>query len=169
MRVLGVCGSLQAKSANRSLLELAARMAPPGMTVHLYDGLRTLPHFDPDLELDGETPEPVRSLREAIGGSDALLIACPEYGFSLPGALKNMVDWLIGSGELERKLVAVTASTVHPERGRMGLQALLQTLSAVSAQVVGGEPTVRGGGEAAGIRALLEALQARNACAAGHF
>lgn len=139
------------------------------MTVSLYDGLRTLPHFDPDLEVDGVAPQSVRQLRAAVGGSDALLIVCPEYGFSLPGALKNMIDWLIGSGELERKLVAVTASTVHPERGRMGLQALLQTLSAVSAQVVGGEPTVRGQGEEATIRALLEALQARNACAAGHF
>ena len=169
MRILGVCGSLQAKSANLSLLQTAARLAPPGMTVSLYDGLRTLPHFDPDLEVDGVAPEPVQRLRAAVRESDALLIACPEFGFSLPGALKNMIDWLIGSGELERKLIAVTASTVHPERGRMGLSALLQTLSAVSAQVVGGEPTVRGAGEEAAVRALLGALKARSACAAGHF
>lgn len=169
MRVLGVCGSLQAKSANLSLLETAVRVAPAGMTVSLYGGLRSLPPFDPDLEADGEAPAPVRALRAQIAASDALLIACPEYGFSLPGALKNLIDWLIGSGELEGKPVAVTASTVHPSRGRMGLQALLQTLSAVSARVVGGEPTVRGEGEAAAVRALLEGLRHRIASAPGHF
>jgi len=170
MRVLAVCGSLQSKSSNLSLLETARRVAPAGMEVTLdQDLLRRLPHFDPDLERDGAAPEPVRAWRAQIAQSNALLIACPEYGFSLPGALKNGIDWVIGSGELERKLTAVTASTVHPQRGRLGLQALLQTLSAVSAEVVGGEPTVRGDGEEAAVRALLAALEARMQGAAGRF
>src|SRR5664279_1571574 len=121
MRVLGICGSLQQKSANLTLLQVAAQVAPEGMQVHLYDGLRELPHFNPDLE-QAEPPPAVAALRSAISSSDALLIATPEYGHSLPGALKNAVDWLIGTGELEGKLVAVTASTVAPERGRKGLE-----------------------------------------------
>ena len=88
MRILAVCGSLQQKSGNLTLLERAAALAPPGMELQLYDGLRDLPHFNPDLEQGGALPA-VNALREAVAHSDALLIAMPEYGHSLPGALKN--------------------------------------------------------------------------------
>ena len=105
MRILAICGSLQANSSNLTLLRLAAARAPEGVEVVIYDGLGTLPHFNPDLEASAPLPE-VQALRGALAGSDALLIACPEYGHSLPGALKNAIDWVIGSGELERKVVA---------------------------------------------------------------
>lgn len=143
MKILGICGSLQAESANLILLRAAAATAPAGIEVQLFDGLRDLPLFNPDLESSG-APDAVRAWREAIASSDALLIASPEYGHSLPGALKNAIDWVIGSGELERKVVAVTASTPGLERGRLGLQALRVTLGAVKAEIVGGEPIVRG-------------------------
>ena len=142
MRVLAVCGSLQAKSSNLTLLKLAVASAPEGVEVSIFDGLRDLPHFDPDLEATGVPPS-VDAWRAALSRSDAVLIASPEYGHSLPGSLKNAVDWVIGSGELERKVVAITAATPGPERGRLGLQALRQTLLAVSATIVGGEPIVR--------------------------
>ena len=143
MLILAVCGSLQQKSSNLSLLQRAVELAPEGVEVSLFDGLRDLPLFNPDLEQEGELPA-VALFRRAIASSDALLVATPEYGHSLPGALKNGVDWLIGSGELERKVVAVTASVNFPERGRRGLSALQQTLRAVSARLVGGDPVVRG-------------------------
>jgi hypothetical protein len=79
----------------------------------LFDGLRHLPHFNPDMELSG-VPDSVRVWRQALAESDAVLVACPEYGFSLPGALKNGVDWVIGSGELEHKVVAITAAVPAP-------------------------------------------------------
>jgi chromate reductase len=82
--------------------------------------------------------------RRALAESDAVLIATPEYGFSLPGVLKNGIDWAIGSGELEGKVVAITAAVPAPERGRRGLQALRDTLSAVRATIVGGEPIPKG-------------------------
>lgn len=144
MRILAICGSLQRRSGNLSLLELARSLAPPGVEVTLFDGLRSLPHFDPDIEADGLAPEAVVALRKVISESDALLIATPEYGHSLPGSLKNAIDWLIGSGELERKIVAITAAVPIEERGRRGLTALASTLHAVSAQIVGGEPIARG-------------------------
>jgi len=143
VRILGVCGSLQAESANLALLRTAAASAPDGVDVVLYDGLRQLPHFDPDTDASGEPPS-VRDWRRALADSDAVLIASPEYGHSLPGALKNAIDWVIGSGELERKVVAITAAVPAPERGRLGLQALRQTLGAVRATIVGGEPIPRG-------------------------
>src|SRR3954470_13960100 len=143
MRILGICGSLQAKSGNLALLNIAAASTPPGVEVVLFDGLRELPHFNPDIEASG-TPESVMRWRRALSESDAVLIATPEYGFSLPGVLKNGIDWVIGSGELEGKVVAITAAVAAPERGRRGLQALRDTLSAVRATIVGGEPIPKG-------------------------
>jgi NAD(P)H-dependent FMN reductase len=143
VRILGVCGSLQAESANLALLRTAAASAPDGVDVVLYEGLRQLPHFDPDVEASG-APAPVRDWRQALADCDAVLFASPEYGHSLPGALKNAIDWVIGSGELERKVVAITAAVPGPERGRLGLQALRQTLGAVRATIVGDEPIPRG-------------------------
>ena len=157
MRILAISGSLQARSSNLVLLESAAAHAPAGVEVVVFDGLRNLPQFDPDLEATAPLPE-VEAWRRALDASDALLIASPEYGFSLPGSLKNAIDWVIGSGELEQKIIAVTASVNHPERGRRGLKALLEPLGAVSATIVGGEPITRGPSFDADVAALLGAL-----------
>ena len=143
MKILAISGSLQAKSKNAALLTIAQRSAPPGVELILFDGLRDLPHFNPDLEVD-VAPESVMVWRQALASSDALLIASPEYGFSLPGVLKNAIDWVIGSGELEGRVIAVTAAVPGPERGRRGLRALCDTLSAVRAEIVGGEPIQMG-------------------------
>jgi len=141
-RILTVCGSLQARSGNRALLDGAARLASAGVEVLAFEGLRDLPPFDPDLA-EGSV-EAVERWRRALHESDAVLIACPEYGFSLPGVLKNAIDWVIGSAELEGKIVATTASVSFPERGRRGLEALHVPLRAVSARIVGGHPIVKG-------------------------
>jgi len=160
MRILAISGSLQAKSTNLALLTEAASVVPPGVEFVLFDGLRDLPHFDLDIEADA-IPESVLRWRQALADSDAVFIASPEYGFSLPGVLKNGIDWVIGSGELEGKVVGITAAVPGPERGRRGLQALRDTLAAVRATIVGGEP-IRTGPElerdvAALLRALIEA------------
>jgi NAD(P)H-dependent FMN reductase len=123
----------------------------------IFDGIRDLPHFNPDLEARGPLPAVVE-WRRVLAESAGLLIASPEYGFSLPGALKNGIDWVIGSGELERKVVAVTAAVPSAERGRRGLKALRDTLSAVSARIVGGEPIARGPSFAPEVEALLLTL-----------
>jgi len=154
VRILAVLGSLGAKSSNLDLLNNAVTLSSPTMQVTLFNELGSLPFFDPDIAWN-EAPPSVLALREAIANSDALLIACPEYGHSLPGLLKNAVDWLIGSGELECKIVAITASVPHAERGRQGLAALGQTLAAVRSQLVRDEPIVRGPGAQ---EALLDVL-----------
>lgn len=163
MRILAVCGSLKAGSGNLALLKIAAASVPPGVDVVVFTGLGDLPHFNPDLEASG-VPESVARWRRALAESDAVLIASPEYGFSLPGALKNGIDWVIGSGELERKVVGITAATASPERGRGGLRALRDTLSAVRATIVGGDPIPDGPNlqfqAAALAHALIEAAAA---------
>lgn len=157
MQILAVCGSLSKASGNLTLLRQARALAPEGVEVRLFDGLRELPHFNPDLETDGEQPA-VAEWRRALQASSAVLIASPEYGHSLPGALKNGIDWVIGSGELERKLVAITCAVPALSRGRLGLKALADTLGAVSAQVIGAEPIARGPHFEREVGALLLAL-----------
>src|SRR5262249_42944404 len=120
-------------------------------------GLGHLPHFDPDVDPD-DAPPAVRALRQTIAASDSVLIAAPEYGHSLPGVLKNAIDWLIGSGELEQKVVAITASVPSVERGRQGRAALGRTPGAAPAVIVSDEPIARGPTSEAIIRDVLRRL-----------
>ena len=160
MRIVGICGSLQASSANLTLLHSAADVLPDGVQYEIFDGIRDLPLFNPDIEAKGQAPEPVLRWRAELAAADALLIASPEYGHSLPGSLKNAIDWVIGSAELDNKVVGVTASVNHESRGGRGLDALLRTLAAVSARVVGGTAIARGPEERARLRDLVEAISA---------
>ncbi|HUO74569.1 MAG TPA: NADPH-dependent FMN reductase [Solirubrobacteraceae bacterium] len=136
LRVLGISGSLQARSSNAAVLRAAARLAPTGMELVLFDGLAVVPPLDVDL--DGEhsaTPTPVHALRAAVGTAEGLLIVSPEYAHSVPGVLKNALDWLVASGELAALPVAlIGASSTHTGAIR-GQLALIQTLLAQSAQI----------------------------------
>jgi len=160
VKILGVCGSLQSASGNRALLDVAARAAASdGVDFEPFEGLREIPPFDPDLDAAG-SPEPVLAWRRALAGSDAVLVASPEYGFSLPGVLKNAIDWAIGSGELEGKVVGLTAAVKIEGRGKRGLEALADTLRAVSARIVGGAGILRGASFERDVAALVSALVA---------
>ena len=92
MKVLGIAGSLRQDSHNARLLRAAADELPSGVELELWDGLRDVPPYDEDA--DGElAPAAVRELRAAIASADAILIATPEYNASIPGVLKNALDW----------------------------------------------------------------------------
>ena len=99
MHLLAISGSLRAGASNTALLEAAARVAPPGVTVELYPGVAALPHFNPDLDTpDGDhLPAGAAELRALVGRADALLLSTPEYAHGLPGSFKNVVDWFVGS------------------------------------------------------------------------
>ena len=92
MRVLAISGSLRKDSYNTGLLHAAAEVAPDGVEVVIYDGLREIPPYDQDDEA-GAVPAEVLHLRRAIEDADALVFATPEYNGSVPGVLKNAVDW----------------------------------------------------------------------------
>ena len=92
MRLLGISGSLRRDSYNTRLLRVAGELAAPGTTLELFEGLKGVPPYDEDDDVD-PTPEGARRLREAIAEADAVLIATPEYNSSLPGQLKNALDW----------------------------------------------------------------------------
>ncbi len=91
LRVLGIAGSLRAGSYNRALLRAAQELAPEGMEIATFD-LAPIPAYNADVERQG-LPEPVAALKAAIRGADVLLIATSEYNRSIPGVLKNALDW----------------------------------------------------------------------------
>jgi chromate reductase len=93
MRVLGISGSLRRDSYNSGLLRAAASLLPPAAELEVYDGLKAIPPYDADDDV-APGPEPVRELREAVADADAVLIATPEYNASVPGVLKNALDWV---------------------------------------------------------------------------
>jgi chromate reductase len=91
VRLLGISGSLRKASYNTGLLRAAGELLPVETTLELFD-LSALPLYNDDVRLLS-FPEPARMLRERIAGADALLIACPEYNYSISGVLKNAIDW----------------------------------------------------------------------------
>ncbi len=133
MKILGVCGSLRKGSYNRMLLNAAIELAPSGMEIEVYDGLRELPHFDQDFEKD--PPGVVRALKAAVKQADGILFVTPEYNHSIPGPLKNAIDWLSrppGDNSLAHKQVAVFgcgASTFGAVRMQIAFREILFSLS----------------------------------------
>jgi chromate reductase, NAD(P)H dehydrogenase (quinone) len=148
MRILGISGSLRRGSHNRELLRAAAAALPPGVDLVEWDGLADLPAFNEDEE---KTPaEPVRALLDLIASADALLIATPEYNASLPGALKNALDWAsrpFASSVLRGKPSAVIGASTGPFGAVWAQAELRKTLTASGANVVDAELPV---GTAAG-------------------
>jgi chromate reductase len=129
MRVLAISGSLRAKSTNTSALKAAARLAPSGMDIVLYDGLATLPHFNPDLDTD-VPPAPVLALRRELGSCQGLLLSSPEYARGIAGAMKNALDWLVGSLEFPGKPVALINASPRATDADAHLRLTLTTMSA---------------------------------------
>jgi chromate reductase len=105
VKIFAISGSLRSGSLNSMLLRAAARLAPPGISVELYRDLGTLPLFNPDLEI--ADPRPVAALHQRIIGSDAVLIASPEYARGVTGAIKNALDWMVGNESFVDKPVGL--------------------------------------------------------------
>ena len=104
--LLAISGSLRGRSTNSAALRAAARAAArDGISVDVVEVVRDLPAFDPDL--DERPPDPVRRFRRACDEARGFLVAVPEYTFGIPGAFKNALDWVVGSGSLYRKPVLV--------------------------------------------------------------
>ncbi|MFC9692543.1 NADPH-dependent FMN reductase [Kribbella sp. NPDC056951] len=112
IRILGISGSLRAGSLNTALLRAAQKYAPAGVTIDLYDGLAELPHYNGDLDTEENLPVQARELRDLIRAADGVLIATPEYNYSIPGALKNAIDWA--------SRPAATSSLLHKPVAIMG-------------------------------------------------
>lgn len=136
-RVLAIPGSLRRESYNRSLVQAAVSLTPPHMSLTVYESLDTIPVFNEDRE--NPPPVGVARLREAVASSDGLLIATPEYNQSLPGVVKNVIDWLSrsdGPEGLAGRPVAVTGITTGPWGTRLAQTQLRQVLTSTQALVL---------------------------------
>jgi NAD(P)H-dependent FMN reductase len=134
-RVLAISGSTRHGSTNTALCRTAARCAPQGVVVECWPDIAALPHFNPDQDHD-PLPDPVVALRSAIAAADAVLFCTPEYAGTLPGTLKNLLDWTVGGTELSDKPVAWVNVAGDPQRGQGAHDALATVLGYVQARIV---------------------------------
>jgi chromate reductase len=138
MRILGISGSLRRDSFNTKLLHDAASLLPEGAELHVWDGLKAVPPFDEDDEA-GPVPASVAQLREALAGADAVLFSTPEYNSSVPGQLKNALDWVsrpFQTNPLRNKPVAVVGASTAGFGAVWAQADLRKILARIGARVV---------------------------------
>ena len=138
MRVLAIAGSLRPDSYNRKLLLAARAMLPLDVELELFDGLRAVPPYDEDDDVE-PAPVAVARLRAAIAGADAILFATPEYNSSIPGQLKNAIDWAsrpLATNVLRNKPVAVVGASTGAFGAVWAQADLRKVLGSTGARVV---------------------------------
>jgi chromate reductase len=142
MKILAVSGSLREQSYNTALARAAVALAPAGVEIELYDALGELPPYDEDVDRLNE-PDVVRDLRDRIEDADALFFVTPEYNGSIPGVLKNAIDWASrpprGGAALWGKTAAVAGATTGQYGAIWAQQDLRRVLGIAGARVIDGE------------------------------
>lgn len=128
MKVLAICGSLRKASYNAMALRAAQKLAPAGMTIEVAD-IAAIPMYNDDVRVAGE-PQPVADLKAKVRTADAVLLVSPEYNFSVPGVLKNTLDWMSRPPEppFDGKVVAIMGASGGPlgtARGQYDLRKIL--------------------------------------------
>jgi chromate reductase len=151
MRILGISGSLRRDSHNTALLRAAAEMLPPGVELELFDGLRNVPLYDADIDTPELQGAGVDALKDAIERADAVLIATPEYNHSIPGQLKNALDWLsrpLAESPLREKPAAVIGASTGMFGAVWAQAEARKVLGAIGARVLDRELPVPSADEA---------------------
>ena len=139
MHVLVLVGSLRAGSTNRQLAGAAVAHLPAGVQATVFERLAELPHYSEELDHDDALPQPARDLREAVADADALLLVTPEYNGSLPGALKNAVDWVSrprGAAAITGKPAAVLGASGSPRGAQWAREDGVKVLQVAGAHVL---------------------------------
>ena len=180
MKILAISGSLRAGSHNTDLLQAAAAVAPDGIDIRLYEGLKEIPPYDADDDVPGNRPLPVQRLKEALEDADAVLIATPEYNSSIPGVLKNALDWAsrpLAESPVRNKPAAVLSSSTGMFGGVWAAAETRKVLGALGARTLEDTVAVAKAHERLAdgvdatlldelrtvVDALAEAVEARNA------
>ena len=136
MKILGISGSLRRDSYNSALLRAAAELTGDGVELEIWDDLKAVPPYDEDDDA-GEAPASVAKLRAAIAGADAVLLSTPEYNSSVPGQLKNALDWVsrpIRTNALRNKPVAVIGASTGMFGAVWAQAELRKVVSAIGAR-----------------------------------
>jgi len=135
LTLLAISGSVRAGSSNTALLQAAAALAPGDATIEIFTALDALPHFNPDLDGEGQEPPPaVAALREGISRAAGLIICCPEYAHGVPGSMKNALDWLVSYADFAGKPVVLWNASAAG--GNYAQASLVETLRTMSARVL---------------------------------
>ena len=131
IKILAICGSLRASSSNSLIIRTVGEMVPANVEYTIYGDMAQIPAFDDS----NTTPEPVAAFRKFVNEADGVFICTPEYAFGVPGALKNALDWTVGTSEfVDKPLALVTASSL----GKNAHAALLLIFKAISANIPDG-------------------------------
>jgi chromate reductase, NAD(P)H dehydrogenase (quinone) len=144
MKVLGISGSLRRDSYNTKLLRAAEELLPSDVELEFYEGLKEIPPFDEDDDVY-PAPASVAALRQAVAEADAVLISTPEYNVSIPGQLKNALDWVsrpIATNTLRNKPVAVVGASTGAFGAVWSQAELRKVLATIGARVVEGDVAV---------------------------
>jgi len=128
-KVLAICGSTRTQSANLSIIQFLAKLMSSEIEFEIYKDLSALPHFNPDLDKN-EAPPIVEQLRDKIRKADGVLICTPEYVFSLPGALKNVIEWCVSTTIFSEKPVALITASASGAIAHESLQLVMKTIYA---------------------------------------
>lgn len=127
MKILALSGSLREKSYNKSAIEALSQVVPEGVEVSVFDGIRDLPLFNPDLE--EERVPAVERFKGALGNSDGLVIASPEYAHGISGAMKNALDWLVSGEEFIRIPIMLINTSPRAHHAQEALREVVVTMS----------------------------------------
>lgn len=127
--VLAISGSVRKHSSNQLLLRIIKDQAKYLFEINIFDGIDTLPHFNPDYSLEN-TPETVLHFRNAIAKADAVIICTPEYIFSLPGSLKNAIEWCVATTVFSQKPAGLITAAASGAKAHEQLLLLMKTLEA---------------------------------------
>jgi chromate reductase, NAD(P)H dehydrogenase (quinone) len=141
VKILGLSGSLRSESHNTALLRAAGELLPAGIALELWDGLKAIPPYDEDDDVEG-APAGVAALKAAISGADGILIATPEYNHSVPGQLKNALDWVsrpFAGNPLQGKPTTVVGASTGIFGAVWAQAELRKVLRAIGAHLVGEE------------------------------
>lgn len=128
INIVAISGSLKSSSANTNILRTISNIAPENVTINLFEGLDLLPHFNPETEAEISS---VINFRQLIKEANGVIFSTPEYAFGIPGVLKNALDWLVFSGELNEKPVVAISSSPLYSGGDKALGSLLLILTAL--------------------------------------
>ncbi|UOQ67680.1 NADPH-dependent FMN reductase [Hymenobacter volaticus] len=135
MHIFAISGSIRPGSSNTALLHAATTLAPPGTTATIYQSLTELPYFMPG-NYEESAPAAVANFRQQIRAADAILICTPEYVFSMPGVLKNALEWLVASGELYHKPTAIWSASPSATGGDQAYSSVERMLTVMEARLV---------------------------------
>lgn len=126
-KILVINGSASTNSSNQKLINFIEELSKDFFHISVYNELKTLPHFDPELSLEN-TPALIVSLKQKIQSADGIIICTPEYVFSIPSGLKNAIEWCVSSTVFFEKPLGIITASAQGEKGHEELQLIMKTL-----------------------------------------